>query len=55
MFGITIMKIILRKIKNIIPTLKEISHLREDERWLMMREGRPSDMVGLYLSPIINI
>jgi len=35
--------------------IKEISHFREDDRWLMMGEGRPSDMVWLYLSPIINI
>ena len=34
--------------------IKEISHLREDDRWLMMGEGRPSDMVWLYLSPINN-
>lgn len=34
--------------------IKEISHFREDDRWLMMAEGRPSDMVWLYLSPINN-
>ena len=34
--------------------IKEISYLREDDRWLMMGEGRPSDMVWLYLSPIKN-
>ena len=34
--------------------IKEISYLREDDRWLMMGEGRPSDMVWLYLSPINN-
>jgi hypothetical protein len=32
--------------------IKEISHLREDDRWLMMGEGRPSDMVWLYLCPL---
>jgi hypothetical protein len=32
--------------------IKEISHLREDDRWLMMGEGRPSDMAWLYLCPL---
>tara|TARA_X000000950_G_scaffold205530_1_gene247244 strand:+ start:20720 stop:21568 length:849 start_codon:yes stop_codon:yes gene_type:complete len=31
--------------------INEISHMREDDRWLMMGEGRPSDMVWLYLTP----